>query len=104
MTTFTLDSITKKILENTNFSKASSEVIANFIIEDDCFTLEEDFFSRVYDKEKKELIIDVNIQAILNVFKEFNTKQFADFVKNKKNKFDKNKIMKKDTNYILYRM
>ena len=53
MTTFTLDSITKIILEKTNFSKTSSEAIANFIIEDYCFTLEEDFFSRVYDKEKK---------------------------------------------------
>ncbi|WP_028328980.1 hypothetical protein [Brachyspira alvinipulli] len=104
MTTFTLDSIAKKILENTNFSKNSSETIANFIIEDDCFTLEEDFFSRVYDKEKKELIIDVDIQVILNVFKEFTTKEFIDFVKDKKNKFDKNKIMKKGANYILYRM
>ena len=104
MTTFTLDSITKIILEKTNFSKTSSEAIANFIIEDYCFTLEEDFFSRVYDKEKKELIIDVNIQSILNVFKEFNTKQFVDFIKDKKNKFDINKIMLKDTDYILYRM
>ncbi|MEI0593050.1 hypothetical protein R4K52_04485 [Brachyspira pilosicoli] len=104
MTTFTLDSITEKIFKNTKFSKSSSEAIANFIIEDDCFTLEEDFFSKVYDNKKKELIIDINIETILNVFKEFTTKEFVDFVKDKKNKFDKNKIMQKGTNYILYRM
>ncbi|OEJ15650.1 hypothetical protein BFL38_09260 [Brachyspira hampsonii] len=104
MTSFTLENVTKKILENSDFSKTSAIEIANFIAEDDCFMLEEDFFRRVYYKEKKELIIDINMQAILNVFKEFNTKQFADFVKNKKNKFDKNKIMAKGHNYILYRM
>ena len=44
MTTFTLDSITKKILENTNFSKTSSEAIAKFIIKDAHFSLEGAFF------------------------------------------------------------
>ncbi|PTY41502.1 hypothetical protein [Brachyspira hampsonii] len=107
MRTFTLDSITKIILEKTNFSKTSAKAIANYIsctIEEDCFTLEEGFFSRIYDEGKKEFIVDLDIQAILNVFKEFNTKQFVDFIKDKENKFDINKIMLKDTNYILYRM
>ena len=68
------------------------------------FHLKELFFSRRYDKEKKELIIDVNIQAILNVFKEFTTKELVDFIKNQNYLFFKEKIMAKGPNYILYRM